>query len=82
MLTVAISDQQGKSVLELLSGVTGCAIFPVWIHPARMHLLLGRIERYEHGNIHISRRSYVSTRYKIEAHTLVVMLRHLLGSGS
>src|SRR5215831_13639768 len=43
-LTVAITDLQDKSVLELLSAVTGCAIFPVWIHPARMQLLLRRIE--------------------------------------
>lgn len=81
-LTVAISDQRGKPVLELLKVVTGCAIFPVWVHPARMQLLLHRLERYEHSRIRISRRFYIPTRYKFEAHSMLMMLRHLRGSGS
>jgi hypothetical protein len=81
-LTVAITDVQNPGVLELLSRVTGCAIFPVWVHPARMHLLLHRLERYERNGIRISRRSYIPTRYKFETHSMLMMLRHLRGSGS
>ncbi len=47
VLTVAITDRQNISVIESLRRYTGQAIFPVLIDPARMRLLLQRIERYE-----------------------------------
>ncbi len=47
VLTVAITDRQNTSVIESLRSITGQAIFPVLIDPARMRLLIQRIERYE-----------------------------------
>jgi hypothetical protein len=44
VLTVAIADPQNTSVLEVLRKYTRHAIFPVWIEPVRMHLLIHRIE--------------------------------------
>ena len=47
VLTVAITDRQDTSVIESLRSITGQAIFPVLIDPARMRLLIQRVERYE-----------------------------------
>ncbi len=44
-LTVAISERQDLSVLEFLSKLSGCTIFPVLATPLRMRLLIRRIER-------------------------------------
>ena len=48
ILTVAITDRQNTSVIESLRVFTGHAIFPVLIDPARMQLLIQRIERNEY----------------------------------
>ena len=47
ILTVAVTDRQNTSFIELLKEFTGQAIFPVLIDPTRMRLLIQRIERYE-----------------------------------
>ena len=46
-LTIAISDQQPRPMIESLNKLTGRAVFPVLVEPARMHLLIERIERCE-----------------------------------
>lgn len=46
-LTVAITDERQKQQIESLERLTGCTIFTVLIDPARMHLLLTRLERRE-----------------------------------
>lgn len=46
-LTVAITDQRQQPVVEFLKNLTGYSIFTVFIDPARMHLLIERIERCE-----------------------------------
>lgn len=46
-LTIAISDQQPGPVLESLNKLTGRAVFPVLVEPARLRLLIERIERCE-----------------------------------
>ena len=53
-LTVAITDRQDPSILTILSKLTGRAIFPVLVDPARMHLLIQRIDR------DLNSRGYVS----------------------
>ena len=45
VLTVAIKDRYNTATLDALSEFTGRAIFPVLIEPARMRLLLQRLER-------------------------------------
>ncbi len=47
MLTVAISNRQNITVVDTLVKVTGRNIFPVYVSPARMRLLLHRLERGE-----------------------------------
>ena len=81
-LTVAITDVQDPEIVELLGRVTGCTIFPVWVHPAKMHLLLHRLERYKRNRFHISKRPYITTLYEIKAHSMLMMLRHLRGPGT
>lgn len=46
-LTIAISDRQPRPVIESLKKLTNRAVFPVLVEPARMHLLIKRIERCE-----------------------------------
>jgi hypothetical protein len=46
-LTIAISDQQSRLVIESLNKLTGRAVFPVLVEPALLRLLLERIERCE-----------------------------------
>jgi len=47
ILTVAITEPHNTHILELLSILTGCTIFPVLVDPTRMRLLIRRIERLE-----------------------------------
>lgn len=72
VLTVAITDRYDASLIEALSKFTGCAIFPVWVEPARMRLLIKRIERCE------QRRGYNSQRFSLvealQIHRMVTLL--------
>src|SRR5437763_12905847 len=47
VLTVAITTRQDTSLIETLTRLTGCPIFPVWVSPARMRLLIQRLEGWE-----------------------------------
>ncbi len=49
ILTVAITDPKSTYILNILSTLTGCTIFPVLIDPARMRLLIRRLERMEYA---------------------------------
>lgn len=46
-LTVAITNQQQRPIIETLKKLTGQSIFTVLVDPARMRLLIERIERCE-----------------------------------
>jgi len=46
-LTVAFAAQPNKSVVEALKKLTGHKIFPVLVAPAKIRLLIHRIESYE-----------------------------------
>jgi hypothetical protein len=47
ILTVAVTEPKSTCILNALSTLTGRTIFPVLIDPARMRLLIRRIERME-----------------------------------
>jgi hypothetical protein len=49
ILTVAITEPENTFLLNILSALTGRTIFPVLIDPARMRLLIRRIERMEYA---------------------------------
>jgi len=59
VLTVAITDRHNTALIEALSKFTGCVIFPVCVEPARMRLLIKRIERCER------RRRYTFQRFSL-----------------
>lgn len=44
VLTVALSDQQDIAVLDIISEFTGRTIFPVFVSPITIRLLIQRIE--------------------------------------
>jgi hypothetical protein len=46
-LTVAFSARQHTSILDALAFYTGCTIFPVYVSPSLMRLLISRLVRYE-----------------------------------
>ena len=46
-LTVAITDLQQQPLVDYLKNLTGYSIFTVLVDPARMHLLIDRVERCE-----------------------------------
>lgn len=50
-LTVAITEQQ-RYIIEALKKLTGYTVFPVFVNPARMRLLIERIERCEQRKYH------------------------------
>ncbi len=82
VLTVAITDRENTSVIESLRQLTGRAIFPVLINPARMRLLIQRLERSEYCGHGFCRRttegkvseSYLHTLYRIKADSIVLFL--------
>ena len=50
-LCVAFSARPSRSVIGMLRIATGCRVFPVLTEPARIRLLIHRIELYEqHGH--------------------------------
>ena len=66
VLTVAFDEQPGIHVINGISRLTGQAIFPVLIRPARMNLLLQRIEFWH--SCHVSRNHrYYLHRYHVHA---------------
>lgn len=62
-LTIAISDQQPRPVVDSLKKLTGRAVFPVLVEPSRMRLLIERIERCE-------RRKYYQLRHPYYLHSV------------
>ncbi len=68
-LTVAITDRQDTSILPLLRKLTGRVIFPVWVDPFRMRLLIRRLER--------SRNSGWRRLHRLSPHQIGSMVRLL-----
>jgi len=75
VLTVAITDQQNLSVARLLNKLTGSDIFPVLVEPARMNLLIQRIERYKHEERDIL--DYTSSLHRLQVHSMVMSLTYI-----
>lgn len=69
MLTVAITDRQDISILTLLSKLTGRTIFPVLVDPVRMHLLIQRIDRYQHNRGNVS--DYLLYLHRLQVKAMV-----------
>src|SRR5215471_2794253 len=59
ILTIGIVELKDKRWFYFIQALTGTAIFPVLIEPARMRLLLARIERYQRFRQRYSRAFYV-----------------------
>jgi hypothetical protein len=47
VLTVAFLNLQNKALIDALQRYTGYAIFPVYVRPTRLRLLLARLQRQE-----------------------------------
>jgi len=72
VLTVAITNQQNTSLIKTFTRLIGCPIFPVWVKPARMGLLIRRMERWEHREDEMLRSP--SLLSSLEIHMIVSVL--------
>lgn len=76
VLTVAITNRQNTVVIESLKKFTGQAIFPVLIDPAKMRLLIQRIERNEFRRNTVHSRRKITIR-KIEYYQYSMLCRQI-----
>jgi Type II secretion system (T2SS), protein E, N-terminal domain len=83
VLTVAITNRQNTVVIESLKKFTGQSIFPVLIDPAKMRLLIQRIERneYRRNAFHSRRKNntrkieyYRYAMYSLQVCSIVILL--------
>ena len=72
ILTVAITTRRDTSLIETLTRLTGRPIFPVWVSPARMRLLIQRMECWEHRRNEMLRSPHFLSLFQI--HTIAVVL--------
>lgn len=73
ILTVGITNRHDTRVIDFLRRLTGRTIFPVLIDPARMRLLLHRIERNEEYRRRLSYSSYL---YRFQVPSVAVFLEY------
>jgi len=72
VMTVAITDRYNSSSIKALTKLIGHPIFPVWVKPARMDLLIKRMERWELRKDEILRWPRILSSFEI--HMLVSVL--------
>ena len=74
VLTVAIADQEALTYMESIQKLTGHAAFPVLVDPARISLLIRRIERDERFRVRTGLSAFRSLHYfQLRAITLFVL---------
>jgi len=74
-LTVAISERQDLSVLEILSKLTCCIIFPVLATSLRMRLLIRRIERAGRIRHHKDKTCWrILSLHPLQVHVMVMFI--------
>ena len=72
VLTVAITNQQNTSLIKTFTKLIGRPIFPVWVKPALMGLLIKRMERWERREDEMLRSPRLLSRFEI--HMIVGVL--------
>ena len=63
VLTVAIANQEALAYMETIQKLTGHAVFPVLVDPARISLLIRRIERDERFRARTGLSAFRSLQY-------------------
>ena len=76
VLTVAITDRHDTFLIRTLTKFIGRPIFPVWVKPDRMDLLIKRMERWELRKDEMLRWPRVLSSF--EVHMLVSVLTEQL----
>jgi hypothetical protein len=59
MLTIGFVERENKRLLDFLQVLTGAKIFPVLVEPARMRLIIARMERSQRFQRRYSQSYYV-----------------------
>jgi hypothetical protein len=77
ILTVAITRPENTCILHVLSTLTGRTIFPVLVDPARMRLLIRRIERQEYT--YYSPTNCLSLYYALQRRSMLSLISHYQG---
>jgi hypothetical protein len=76
VLTVAIANQEALACMESIKKLTSHAVFPVLVDPARISLLIRRIERDERFRARTGLSAFRSLQYfQLRAITLFVLSR-------
>ncbi len=76
VLTVAIANQEALACMESIQKLTSHAVFPVLVDPARISLLIRRIERDERFRARTGLSAFRSLHYiQLRAITLFVLSR-------
>ncbi len=72
VLTVAITNRLNTSLIKTFTRLIGRPIFPVWVKPARMGLLIKRMERWERREDEMLRSPRLLS--SLEIHVIVSVL--------
>jgi Type II secretion system (T2SS), protein E, N-terminal domain len=72
ILTVAITRPKDTCIFKAISALTGCTVFPVLVDPARMRLLLRRIERLEYA--YYASMNNLSFYYALQQRSMLLFL--------
>ncbi len=75
VLTVAITNERDTYLIETLTRLTGRPIFPVWVNPARMHLLIQRLERWQQRKDEMLRWSHLLIWFEVHMIVAVTLTR-------
>ena len=72
VLTVAITDRHDTFLIKTLTRFIGRPIFPVWVKPVRMDLLIKRVERRERRKDEMLRWPCLLSSFEIHMAVLVL----------
>ena len=72
VLTVAITDRHNPFLIKTLTKLIGRPIFPVWVKPVRMDLLIKRVERRERRKDEMLRWPCLLSSFEIHMAVLVL----------
>ena len=73
---MAITDRHNTVLLGRLSELTGYAIFPVWVDPIRMRLIIRRAERQERSRVEMLRGPSMRLLERCYIHTMVMFITY------
>lgn len=75
-LTLAIIHPRHLFLCKAISKCTGYTVFPVYVEPSRVRLLLQRLERAEHGRPALRALAFHHYAYVLHAKSIALLLSY------